>query len=45
MKAWKKEENSTGKQTKDGKNNLRSFMQRKKESSRSTKGTGKQEEN
>lgn len=45
MKAWKKEENSTGKQIKDGKNHLRSFMQGKKVSSESTKDTGKQEEN
>lgn len=42
MKAWKKEEN---RKTKNGKNNLRSFMQGKKVSSESTKGTGEWKEN
>lgn len=45
MKAWKKEENSIGKQTKDHKNHLRSFIEGKKVSSESIKGTGQWEQN
>lgn len=40
MKVWKKEENSTGKQTKDGKNHLRSFMKGNKQVQKVHKAQG-----